>query len=340
MGLTSSKISTKRMVPICRQLATSYEAGIPIVRALALVGDSSRDHRTKQVLLAMKELIERGSTLGDAARTQRKYLPDYFIELLATGESGGRLDVMLRDLAQYYEDRLVMTRKFIGSLVYPGLQLMAAWYLGTFALGLIGGLDLGSTRAFNLGTYFDKYLAFHAVVLVCVGILVAVCVVLARMGLFGWVWGWFATYVWPVRPITLKFGLARFFRSMSLLIGSGMNIRHCIENSAKVTNNPYLQRDLLQAAPRVAQGETLVSAFSSSRQLSPMARQMLAVGEESGNLEGALRKVSEYHFEEATHAVRVATKFLGVGISLGIGGLVGYIVISFYSQYANLLNSF
>jgi len=140
-------------------------------------------------------------------------------------------------------------------------------------------------------------------------------------------------------PVTRKFGLARFFRSMSLLISSGLRIDHCIENSAAVVSNPYLEKDLLKALPGVRDGQTLVEAFSESRLLTPTAREMLYVGEESGSLDQTLRKVSEYHLAEATHAVQVATKILGVLIALIVGGLVGYIIITFYSRlYGGMLD--
>lgn len=340
MALMSSKIPTKKMVPLCRQLATSYEAGIPIVRTLSLIGDQMGDPQSRQVLRAMSDHVQGGGSLGEAARLQERHLPPFFIELLASGETGGKLDAMLRELAQYYEDRMAMIRRVAGSLVLPFLQLCAAWFLGTFALGIIGKIDYNSTTAFSLQRYFSKYLLFQGKALLILGAIVVVCVVLSRMGLFRWVWGFVANFAWPISVITRKLGLSRFFRSMSLLISSGMNIKGCIANSAAMTANPYLQKDLLRALPHVAQGATLVQAFSACRMLTPVAREMIRVGEESGKLEESLRKVAEYHLEESTHAIQVATKLLGVLVVLAVGGIVGYIVISFYSGlYGGMLDA-
>src|SRR5690606_31477556 len=111
MGLMTAEISSKHLVPLCRQMATSYDAGLPIIRTLELMADNAKDARAKQVFRSMAEDTRNGATLGEAARRQQKYLPRFFIELLHSGELGGRLDVMLRDMADYYEDKLAMQRK-------------------------------------------------------------------------------------------------------------------------------------------------------------------------------------------------------------------------------------
>lgn len=343
MGLFSPQISLKKVVPLCRQLATSYDAGIPILRTIELVCRQEKDKDVREVLGRMHNAISKGSTLGEAAAAERRYLPTFFVELLSVGEKGGKLDVMLRDLAQYFEDRLQMRREIIGSLIYPALQLLAAWFLGTFALGIIRGISgvfsSNGRSQFNLSDYIGDYLRFQSGALLGFAVVFAISIVLSRIGVFGYVWGLFATHIWPISRVTRMFGLARFFRSMSLLIAGGLRIDHCIINSAAVTGNPYLERDLLQAVPYVRDGHTLDEAFAHCRMLLPQSREMLHIGEQSGRLEAMLKKASEYHLGEALHAVNVARRVLGVLITLVVGGLVGYVIISFYMTYFGMLDN-
>lgn len=338
MGLMTTEISARHLVPICRQMATSYDAGLPILRTLEMMADNAKNSRSKQVFRDMAGDIRQGATLGEAARRQQKYLPRFFIELLHSGELGGRLDIMLRDLAEYYEDRLAMQRTIVGAMVYPALQLAAAWFLGTFSLGIIGKINLDTGEPFSLDRYFTEYLTFQGFATGSFALVVVGIIVLARLGLIRWSSGLVLHHIWPLNTVSRKFSLARFFRSFSLLVGSGMNMKSCIANAAAITGNPYIEKDLLKAIPRVADGHTLVEAFSGCRSLTPLAREMIEVGERSGNLEGSLRKVSEYHLEEGRHAVNVATKILGVGIVLAVGLTVGYIIISFYSKYFSMLD--
>jgi len=341
MGLFSSQIALKKMVPLCRQLATSYDAGIPIMRSLELVSRNQKDKNIRDVVERMHSSIGNGSTLGEAVRAEKRYLPAFFVELLATGEKGGKLDVMLRDLAQYFEDQLELRREMVRALTYPMIQVVLGWFGLTFALGLIGqlkGLFASQGRSnFDLGTYLDQYIRFQAVAATVAAVAFVVCIALSRVGIFGYVWGFAATRVWPVSRMTRMFGLARFFRSMSLLIGSGMRIDHCIENSAAVTANPYMQQDLLKAVPLVRDGHTLVDAFAGVSALLPQSREMLHIGETSGQLEAALRKASEYHLAEGMHAAAVARKVFGTLILLTVAGAIGYGIISFYRTYFSII---
>ncbi len=340
MGLFSTQIPLKVMVPLCRQMATSDNAGIPLLQTLKMMSTHTSHRRARQVFADMHHVINTGGTLSEAANVQSKYLSKYFIELLAAGEKGGKLDIMLRDLANYYEDRLRMRRDIVLALFYPVFILLPiAYFCGTFALRLVSRLNLGSGATFNFSDYLHDYMFFQLKMLLFFALIFGVVVVCSRIGIFPWIWGWFTTHLWPFGPVTRKLALSRFFRSMALLVGAGVEIRKCIENAAAITANPYIQKDLLQSIPYVSQGKTLVEAFSSSRTLTPVAREMLLVGEQSGELEVSLLKVSQYHHEEATHAIKRAVTVMGVVVMLIVACIIGYFIISFYSQlYSNILN--
>lgn len=326
------------MVPLCRQLATAYDAGIPIIRAIDIVAANAKDPSARKVLGEINERLKQGSTLGDAAREHHKHLPQFFIELLASGEHGGKLDVMLRDLSEYYEDRVAMNREIRGAMVYPIFMVCASWFLGVFALMIVSRLSF--EKPFDFVTFLGEYLAFQGKALGVLALVFVACIALSRFGIPQWAWGWFSTNIWPLKNVVRKFALARFFRSMSLLITSGLDIKRCISSAAEVTANPYIRRDLLLALPAVSEGATLTQAFTAAKTLTPIAREMLFVGEQTGNLDGCLRKVSEYHFEEAKHAVSVALRVMKLVMMLAVGALVGYVVISFYTRLFSMYDSF
>lgn len=327
------------MVPLCRQLATSYDAGLPILKGLQLLERNASSNAARNVLLEMRSSIQAGSSLAEAARAQHQRLPPFFVELLASGESGGKLDVMLRDLADYYEDRLRMQRAVLGAMAYPMFIIAASWFIGSFSLGIISQLSFEARSPFNLGVYFQSWLQFQAGVLLALAALMAVLWALGRTGLPQRLLGAVTTHLWPFSNIIRKFALSRFFRTFALLIGAGVNLKHAIYHSANATGNAYVRGDLLKAIPVVAQGHTLQEAFAHCRTLTPVCREMLAVGEETGNLEFQLRKVSGYHLEEAQMATKIALRFLGILMVLIAGGMVGYVIISFYSKLFSLYDS-
>lgn len=331
MGLASPMIATKRMVPLCRQMATSYGAGIPILRTLELVAEVEKHKRTREVFERMHDGIRDGDTLAQACRKESKYLPPMFTECLASGEMGGRIATMLNDLAQYYEDRLAMRRTIIIKSLYPAFQLSMAWFLGSFALRIIPRLDMDKT--FNAWQYIAEYARFQVFSLLLFFTIVAVVFLFGQTRAFRRMWGAFATYLWPLRNITRRFARARFFRSLSLLVGSGLPIAYAIERAASTTLNPFIEKDLLAAVPRVAAGMTLSEAFAPCRFLTPQTREMIHVGEESGRIEDTLRKASDYQMEEAVHAVNVATRVGEVVIIIAVAIIIGWIVFSFYGRF-------
>ncbi|HOJ67548.1 MAG TPA: type II secretion system F family protein [Candidatus Hydrogenedentes bacterium] len=330
MGLLSPQVSTKEMVLLCRQLATAYEAGIPILQSLNLVRRGGISGKLSRILERSATRIRQGATLSESLREESRYLPPFFVEVLAAGEQGGTLDAMLKDLADFYEDLLKLKQGVAVSMVYPGLQLAAAWFLGTFSLRLLPYIRGTGGRSFQFEAYLRDYLAFQARAGLVVLCAVIVVILLGRAGLLDKLTGFVKTFVWPFNQVSRRFGLSCFFRSMSLLVGAGMRMDRCIEHAARVTMNPLMERDLKRAIPLVMRGQTLVEAFSKVNCLSPVGRDMLAVGEQTGKLETSLRKVAEYHLEEARAAVAIATRVMNVLILLAVGAVVGYIVISFY----------
>jgi len=340
MELLFPRISLKKMVPLCRQLATTYDAGIPLIQAFDAIKRESRDAEIRDLLTRMQDSIKDGSTLTEAVRAEERYLPPYVIESIAAGELGGRLDVMFRDLAAYFEDRLRIRRTIAKALFYPVTLAVVAWFLGTFALMMVRSAMAGmfaSGPTFSFGGFFVQYGWFQARALVVFGLFAVTALLLARFGILAWIWGAVATFIWPLSRVTRRFALARFFRSLSLLIQSGLPMHDCIERSAAVTMNPYIARDMLTAVPFVRDGQSLTDAFRHSQFLLPTAREMLYVGEESGELDKTLRKVSEYYLEEATHAVEQAVPILYYIVYFAAAGFIGYIVFQFYASYFGAL---
>ena len=340
MGLVSPKISARSLAPVCRQLATAYDAGIPIAQSLDLIKRQTKNRKVRDMFARMGDGIREGGSLADVTKAESRYLPTYVVEVIAAGETGGKLDVMFNDMADYFEDRLEIHRKIVRGLAYPSAVLVAAWYLGTFSIGLINRV-MGSftSGSFELQGYVEDYVAFQAMATVAALVVAGGCILLARAGAMGWIWGLFSTHLWPFSWVTRRFALARFFRSLSFLIASGLPIERCIRRAAAVTGNPFIERDLLKATGPVREGATLTEAFSRSRYLLPTAREMLDVGEQTGKLDTQLRKVSQYYLQQADHAVGIALKLLPVVVILAVGGIVGYTVISFYVRlYGGLLD--
>ncbi|NLN92403.1 MAG: hypothetical protein GX130_03710 [Candidatus Hydrogenedens sp.] len=327
------------MARISRQLSTAYQAGLPVIAALQIVVDRGAPSRARRALIMMADSIRDGSSLADAAREQQAVLPELFIEVLAAGETGGRLDVLLADLADHYDGMEAIARATKVAMVYPALQLASAWYLGSFALGIIRTFTLTGSGTFSLSSYLSSYGAFQFNCHLIAFTVLAILFGLNRLGSLNIVFSTIKHHLWPVNRIIHKFALARFFQGFSILLGAGIEIKKCIRQSAAMTLHPLVERDLLQALPAVAQGKTLIEAFAPCKSLTRVDHEMIGVGEVSGELEASCKKLSEYHLNEAASAVQTAMKILQVVITLVVGAIIGYIVISFYGRlYGSMLD--
>lgn len=336
MGLLSKELSARTMVPLCRQLATAYDAGIPITRTLEIVGSKQKDRGVRSLLTGIRDGIKSGETLTSAANRHRDKLSPFFIAVLEAGERGGRLDLMLNDLAEYFEERLELQRQVIGMMAYPAILLYIAWWLGNFSLQVLGQ-QFASLN--DLFVFMGEYAMWQAQVHAVFAVVAVVFIVLSRAGVTPFLVSKLALRVWPFGNVVRKFAIARFARSFSLLVASGVPMEKAIRGAAAVSGNAEIERDLVQAVPYVRDGRTLAEAFAGSRYLDATAKEMIIVGEESGKLDTQLRKVGEYNMAEARHATHRLMKVLPVLVMLMVGGAVAYIIISFYMRlYGGLLD--
>jgi type IV pilus assembly protein PilC len=301
---------------------------------MEIIARQTRDNRLKRIVFRMAESIRGGSTLEEAARRESKYLPRFFVELVGAGEMGGRLDEIFDNLATYYERTYLFVRQIVTSLIYPGMQLLVFFLVAT----LMGALNTCmSEQGLNVDELIRVYLGMLGRSLLVGLIVLVVAIVLARAGLLKWVAALFSTFVWPVAPVIRKSALARFARSLGLLVRSGVPITEAVRKAAATTSNPYIERSLLQCVPAIQAGNSVSSALSKCPYLSEMARELIYTGEESGKLDFHLAKIAEIHEDEAVQAARVLVRVAGILILLAIAVLVGWFVIRFYVGYFNSL---
>jgi type IV pilus assembly protein PilC len=306
------------------------------MKVIEHVGTHSKNTKVKRVLLSISNDLAQGETLAHATMKQSEFLSPFFANLLASGELSGNLDVMLNDLADYYEDKLAQGRKIKSQLAYPMILLIMCWFLGTFSIGIISVIMDGFNGGGGVGglkEYFGKYAQFQINAMIVFAALFGIAITLSRMGILRWITCYVTTFLWPLSTVTRKLGMARFFRSLSLMITSGLGIIPCITKSAQVTDNPYIEKDLMKSIPHIKNGQTLVESFRDSTLMTPLAFEMLAVGEQSGKLDEQLRKAAQYHQDEADHAIKQATTILTTLIMLGVFILIGAIVIYFWSNF-------
>lgn len=327
-------LNYKTMSILCRQLASAYEGGIPIIQALQIVGDNFPSRKVKTILYHCADELIRGATLSEALK-HAEVFPDLFVQLVSAGEKSGRLDSILRDLSTYYEDLWKMKRSTIASLIYPITQLVLGWFLGSFALGIVR--NVGFEKTFSLSKYFSSYVSFQIKILVVFIALITIFIFLKNLKKFQSALYGIFKYIYPFSFIIHKFSLARFFKSLALLYSSGIPITEALLQSSELLPSSDYQKDILNVVHLIRNGSNLEKSFKTLSWVGRLGQEMIAIGEQSGKLDETLQKVSEYFLLDAQQALRVASKIFSILILLAVGAIIGFIVISFYSQlYGNM----
>jgi type IV pilus assembly protein PilC len=282
---------------LSRELSTLYRGGIPVLRSLELLAGQPRQRAVRAMLTRIADVVREGGTLAQAVREEPKRLPVFFIEMVASGEQAGQLDTVLRDLAGYYDEQLEIRRDYVRGLVYPACIVAAAIVVIPYFKGLF--LNLFTGRG-DVGAFTWRYVLGLAR---RYGPPFVVLVVLARLGVLKWLWAPVGTYVWPFKTLTRKLAIARFFRSMAILLDSGMGLIRAIERSAAVTTNPSVRADLLKAVPAVQEGRTLEEAFAGAKYIPPMVYETLCTAEQSGTVVDGSNRAAKLLMEEFNHTL-------------------------------------
>ncbi len=327
-------LNYKTMSILCRQLASAYEGGIPIIQALQIVGDNFPSRKVKTILYRCADNLTQGKTLSEALY-RAEVFPDLFIQLVSAGEKSGKLDTILRDLSLYYEDLWKMKRSTISSLIYPISQLVLGWFLGSFALGIVR--NIGLEKSFSLNQYFSDYVSFHIKVSIAFIIFIFFFIFFKNTKGFQRILYGIFRYVYPFSFIIHKFSLARFFKSFALLYASGIPITQALKQSAELLPSSNYQNDVINVIYLIQNGSNLEKSFKTLSWIGRIGQEMITIGEQSGKLDESLQKLAEYFLIDAQQALQVASKIFNILIFLVVGAIIGFIIISFYAQlYGNM----
>ncbi len=344
--LFPAKIKVDEMAMFTKQFATMLEAGLPLMDALNTLFIQTKNPTLKRTIGKIAEDLEGGYTLADSMRKHKKVFSDLYVNMVEAGEKGGALGEILIRLAEYLEKTADLQRKIKGAMIYPVIVLIVAiaatvallvFVIPTFAnLYESFGAELPflTKMVIGLSNFVKKF------ILLIILFLVAVIVGL-RM--------WYGTDPGKeiIDRILLRFpiignlihkqALSRFSRTLSTLLRSGVPLIDSMDITSKTTGNRVVQHALERARNSIREGSTISSPLQKSGIFPPLVVQMVHIGEQSGNLDEMLLKVSEFYDKEVDAAVEALTSALEPLIMVVLGGVVGTMVVAMYLPIFKLI---
>jgi type IV pilus assembly protein PilC len=332
-------IKQRDIVIFTRQLATMIDAGLPIVQCLEILAAQSPNKQLRNVIRQIKDEVEAGSTFTDALRKHPKQFNDLYVNMVAAGEVGGILDGILHRLAGYMEKAMKLKGKIKGAMIYPATIVTVA--VGVTAVLLIFvipvfaelfssfGQSLPAPTQFviNLSAFALAYYKLMGGVLLAAGIglrqlyhtesgRLTMDGMLLQMPVFG--------------DLVRKSAVARFTRTLSTLVSSGVPILDALAITARTAGNKVVERAVMATRVSISEGRTIAEPLMQSKVFPPMVCQMIAVGETTGALDAMLQKVAEFYEDEVDNAVANLTSLMEPLVIVFLGVVIGGLVISMY----------
>ena len=333
------KVKEKEIVVFTRQFATMIDAGLPLVQCMEILSGQQDNVFFKEVLLKVKGDVEAGSTFADALRKHPKVFNDLFCNLVAAGEAGGILDTILNRLAAYIEKSMNLKKKVKGAMVYPtvvmGVALVVVSALLLFVIPVFQKMfaDMGGTLpaftqlVINISDTMRTYWWAVAFFL---------------LGLFFGFRSFYRTakgrekvddYLLKlpvIGPLIRKVAIAKFTRTLSTMLSSGVPILEGLEIVARTAGNKTVEKAILKTRASIGEGKTIAEPLGASGIFPPMVVQMISVGESTGALDSMLSKVADFYDDEVDSAVGTLTSLLEPVLMVFLGTTIGALVIAMY----------
>jgi len=347
INLRPGRVKLKQIAVFCRQFATMVNSGLPILRALTILGDQTESKELSKVLVQVRSDVEQGSSLSAAMAKHPKAFNNLFVSMVRAGETGGVLDDVLLQVATQVEKEVELRRKIKSAMTYPIVVLvlvvliMAAMLLFIVpqfetiyatldsALPLPTRILLGISRAVRTYWYvvlalgIGGWFAFKRFKATDSG-RARVDAVKIRVPVFG--------------PLFHKVALARFASTGGMLLRAGVPILQALDIVKDTVNNKVISRAVDDVKGSVREGESIAKPLSKHSVFPPMVVQMMAVGEETGAVDTMLDKVSEFYSNEVSAAVDALTSLIEPLLIAFIGGAVGAAVVALYMPMFNIIN--
>ena len=341
------KVKAKNLAIFTRQFSVMIDAGLPLVQCLEILGNQEEDKHFAKTILETRGDVESGASLADAMRKHPGAFDSLFTNMVAAGEAGGILDAILKRLAVYIEKNVKLKGQVKSAMIYPIAVISIAviviivilWkVIPTFA-ALFAGLG----AQLPLPTRVVIWLSGAVVTFMPVIIVGAVAISYGLKQYYRTEGGRHAIDRLALRApvvggILRKIAVARFCRTLSTLISSGVPILDGLDITAKTSGNAIVEDAILQTRASIERGETIAQPLKETGVFPAMVSQMIGVGEATGALDIMLAKIADFYEEEVDTAVAGLLTLMEPLLIAFLGGAVGGIVIAMYMPIFDLIS--
>jgi type IV pilus assembly protein PilC len=346
-GALNKKVSAKNLAVFTRQFSVMIDAGLPLVQCLDILGSQEEDKNFSAVILQTRTDVESGASLADAMRKHPKTFDPLFTNMIAAGEAGGILDTILKRLATYIEKAVKLAGQVKSAMIYP----IAVIVIAGIVVGVILWKVIPTFAQLFSGLGAELPLPTRVVIALSDNLVKFFVPMAVAAGIVGWAFRQYystengrrvvdsTVLKMPVLgSIMRKIAVARFCRTLSTLISSGVPILDGLEITARTSGNAIVEDAIMTTRKSIERGETISAPLKETAVFPAMVTQMIGVGEATGALDTMLAKIADFYEEEVDTAVAGLLTLLEPIMIALLGGVVGGIVIAMYMPIFDLIS--
>lgn len=344
------KVKSKDLAIFTRQFSVMIDAGLPLVQCLDILSQQQQNKYFQQVLAQVRQDVEEGSTLAAAMNRHPKVFDQLYSNMVEAGETGGILDLILQRLSTFIEKIVKLKRDVVSALIYPAAVILLAIVaiavimvvvipqFQNIFLGLLGpGEPLPLPTRIVVG--ISSFLAGWG------GLTILAVIIASTVGLKFYyktpkgrkVIDTILLKVPILGPIFLKIAIARFSRTLSTLLSSGVPILQSLDITARTAGNVVIENAIIQIRDGVEQGKNFVEPLRASEIFPHMVAQMVGIGEQTGALDAMLGKIADFYEQEVDAAIANLLTLIEPALIGFLGVTIGAIVISMYLPMFSLI---
>lgn len=344
------RIKARHITIFSRQFATMIDSGLALLRALFILESQTQNPSLRTVIGRVRADVEAGTSLSDSLEKHPKVFSRLYVSMVRAGEAGGILDETLNRVANQLEAEDSIKRQVRSAMVYPLL-------IAVFALLVMTAIVMFIIPIFSQ-MYADMGSKLPTLTRMMVGVsnlMRSITGVFVAMAIAGIVYGIIrlkrtpqGTAAWDhmklkipmgIGEIVQKLAMARFSRTLSTLVSSGVPILQAIEITGDTAGNTVVSRAMVSVKQGVKEGRPMSEPLTKVSVFPSMVTQMIAVGEETGAVDTMLNKIADFYEDEVNASVKALTSILEPIMMIGVGALVGVIVISLYLPIFNIMQN-
>ena len=356
-GITIGGVSAKQLTLFTRQMSTLQDAGLPLLRSLQILENQLKPSKLKKVLIGVSEDVEGGASLSESMAKHPRTFDKLYTKMVAAGEAGGVLDVILQRLSDFMEKAQALKRKVVGALIYPAVVIFVALLILTGIMVFIipqfveiftdFGIELPALTLLLMNTsdwMVGKASADQPVpgAFIILGAPVALFFLVkllrktppGRAAL-----DWLVLRAPVFGNLIKKTIIARFTRTLGTLINAGVPILEAINITKETSGNWVFERALGKVHDSIREGESFAGPLRETKVCDALVVNMIDVGEETGDLDKMLMKIADNYDEEVDVAVGSLVQLIEPLMVVVLGGMVGTIVVAMFMPMIKMIES-